>query len=183
MSIYCHFNTAEKNDRRQFEYKLQTMLRSKLNGYQRIIVLCIGSDYFIGDCLGPIVGHRLASSHYDGIIVYGTLESTVHAGNLKEVIDTINNKYCNPFIIAIDSSMGECNAIGSVTLREGEISPGIAFGKALPKVGNISITGIVTQSDIAFEEFIHSVRMRLVVQIADFIAIGMLNAFDSMNLI
>jgi len=182
-SVYCHFNTAEKNDRGKFEYKLQGMLRNKLNGYQRIIVLCIGSDYSVGDCLGSMVGQRLASSCYGGIIVYGTLESPVHAGNLKEVLYIIRRKYYNPFIIAIDSSMGECNAIGSVTLCEGGISPGIALGKTLPKVGDISITGIVIQSGITFEEFIRSVRMRLVIQIVDFIAVGLLNAFDGMNLI
>lgn len=182
-SIGYHFNTVDESNREKFEYRLQQILRSELNGYQRIIVLCIGSDRFVGDCLGPLIGHKLAFGCNDNIIVYGTLESTVNAVNFRKVIDSIYNKYYNPFIIAIDSSIGERCHIGSISLREGGISPGIGFGKMLPKVGHISITGIVAQSGITFEGFIHTVRMRLVVQVADFIVTGLLNTFHDMNLI
>ena len=50
-------------------------------------------------------------------------------------------------------------------------------------MGNIGITGIVAQSDITFEEFTRATRMRLVMQIADFITTGLLNSLDSVNLI
>ena len=182
-NIVYHFNTKEKSEKKKFEYRLQKMLRKKLNCYQQVIILCIGSDCIIGDCLGPLIGYKLAFSCYGGITVYGTLESPVHAMNFYKVMDTIDRKYCNPFIIAIDSSMGEHSDIGNVTLREAGILPGIAFGKTLSQVGNIGITGIVVQSDITFEEFTRATRMRLVMQIADFITTGLLNSLDSVNLI
>ena len=181
-SMGYHFNSAKKSSREKFEYRLQQILKSELVNYQQIIILCIGSDHFVGDCLGPMVGQGLASSCYGGITVYGTLESPVHAGNLEEVLNTIRSKYHNPFMIAIDSSMGERHDIGSITLRETGIYPGMGLGKTLPKVGNVSITGIVAQSGITFDEFIHLVRMSLVVQITNFIVTGLLNAFDDVNL-
>ncbi len=85
-------------------------------------------------------------------------------------------------MIAIDSSMGESHDIGSIALQETGIYPGMALGKTLPKVGNVSITGIVAQSGVTFDEFIHLVRMSLVVQITNFIVTGLLNAFDNVNL-
>ena len=68
-------------------------------------------------------------------------------------------------MIAIDSSMGERHDIGSIALQETGIYP-----------------GMVAQSGVTFDEFIHLVRMSLVVQITNFIVTGLLNAFDNVNL-
>ncbi len=54
-SMGYHFDTAKKSSREKFEYRLQQILRSELVHYQRMIILCVGSDYFVGDCLGSMV--------------------------------------------------------------------------------------------------------------------------------
>jgi len=106
-----------------------------------IIILCIGSDRYIGDALGPLVGTYL-EENTEGI-VYGSLDSPVHASNLVEVIDTIYHQYHHPIIIAVDACLGNCNEIGNIEIWEGSLEAGIAVGAQLPCVGHISIIGVV----------------------------------------
>ena len=177
------FKSEDKSEQRDFELALREMLTKKLKNYQRLIILCIGSDYSVGDSLGPLIGHKLISSHYGGIVIYGTLESPVDAKNLEETLERIKSKYRNPFIITIDSSLGpNKGTIGNVTLCEEGVTPGDAFGKTLPKVGDFSISGTVSVSEIPYNKFIQTIRMHLVMTMADFIVRGLLNALDSINL-
>ena len=84
-----------------------------------IVFLCIGSDRATGDCLGPIIGEQLSSvlsagnrrngSQKQKAAVYGSLRHTVHAGNLSDTLSSIYNRYSDPFIIAIDASLGVIN--------------------------------------------------------------------------
>ncbi len=177
------FKTTGDSEQKDFGFKLTELLKKKLRNRKEIVILCIGSDYYVGDCLGPLIGHKLLSSHYDNLIVYGTLKEPVHAKNLNETIQTIYSKYANPLVIAIDSSLdSDSDSIGDITLREGSISPGIAFEKSLPSVGHISILGIVNLSGISFDKFIQTTRMHLVMTLADFIVKGLLIALDNLNL-
>ena len=68
-----------------------------------IVFICIGSDRSTGDALGPLIGEKIKFLSKNNIFVYGTLEETVHAGNLKETVKTIKSKHKRPFIIAIDA--------------------------------------------------------------------------------
>lgn len=182
-SIIYSFKIAEKDSRNDFEQTLVKMLKRKLKSHQRVIVLCIGSDYSVADSLGPLIGHKLVSSHYGSIAVFGTLEFPVDADNLIETINTIDNMYANPLVIAIDSSLGTSKKmIGDITLCEEGITPGDAFGRLLPKVGHISISGTVNLAGISYEKFIRTTRMHLVMTLANFITKGLLNAFDRFDL-
>jgi hypothetical protein len=71
----------------------------------KTIIVCIGTDKCIGDCLGPLVGTFLTKGDFSYPVV-GTLENPAHAVNLDNVIDGINRKYKNPFIIAVDACLG-----------------------------------------------------------------------------
>lgn len=176
---YC---ISEEESRKVFEASLERLLKRKLKNGQQLIILCIGSDYIVGDCLGPLVGHMLNSRHHR-LIVYGDFDSTVHSANLVETIQMINDKYVNPFIIAVDSALCFNSVqVGNVRLRNGGLEPGIAFEKKLPYVGHISITGI-TNSKSSFEKFIQTTRMSLVMRLADFIETGLINALIKTNLI
>lgn len=182
-NIVYSFKSNDKSEQREFELTLEEMLIKNLKNYQRIIILCIGSDYSVGDSLGPLIGHKLIFSHYGGIVIYGTLEFPVDAENLKETLERISNRYTNPFIIAIDSSLGpDKGTIGNVTLCEEGVTPGDAFGKTLPKVGHISISGTVNVAGIPYDKFIRTTRMHLVVTLADFIVNGLLNALDRITI-
>lgn len=109
-----------------------------------IIILCIGSDRYIGDALGPLVGSYLEEKTQ--CIVYGSLENPVHAGNLVEIIRIIEEQYYEPIIIAVDACLGNKNEIGNLEIWEGGVEAGIAVGNKLPPVGDISIIGVVNSS-------------------------------------
>jgi len=106
-----------------------------------IILLCIGSDRYTGDALGPLVGsYLLERGPYS---VYGSLEGPVHAGNLEETVRIIGMKYAHPLIVAIDACLGKTHEVGNIEAWEGGLEAGIAVGHRLPCVGDISIIGVV----------------------------------------
>lgn len=111
-----------------------------------IVILCIGTDRCIGDCLGPYTGMKLANSHKFKYPVYGTLEDPIHAKNLESKLKTIILKHNNPFIIAIDAALGDENRIKNFCIKDRPIQPGQVMNKNLPLVGNISITGVVNNT-------------------------------------
>jgi len=109
--------------------------------HRPIIILCIGSDRYIGDALGPLVGSFLEEGA--SCIVYGNLDNPVHAGNLVDVIQRIHHEYQHPIIIAIDACLGKNNEIGNLEIWKGSLEAGIAVGARLPCVGDISMIGVV----------------------------------------
>lgn len=136
-----------------------------------LIILCIGTDRSTGDSLGPIVGHKLLPmiKTHDNINLFGTLENPVHAKNLEKHIKTINNSYDNPFIIAIDSSLGKQTHVGYLSIENSSLKPGAGVNKSLPAVGDVSITGIVNISGMLEYMVLQSTRLSLVITMADII--------------
>ena len=108
--------------------------------------------------------------------VYGTLQQTVHAGNLVNILTDINNRYKNPYIIAIDASLGVPEHIGYVTLGNGSLRPGIGVSHILPEAGDIHITGIVNHSGKNNHVTLQTTRLLTVIELAGFIADGILDA-------
>ena len=138
-----------------------------------IVVLCIGTDRSTGDSLGPLVGNKLKFLIRNKIHIYGSLECPVHAKNLCEIIDEINFTYTNPYIIAIDACLGSLQNVGKIVVEEKPLSPDAAMNKDLPKVGDLSITGIVNISG-AFEFMVlQNTRLFTVMMLADAISKGL----------
>ncbi|HEY8892419.1 MAG TPA: spore protease YyaC [Clostridium sp.] len=138
-----------------------------------IVVLCIGTDRSTGDSLGPLVGNKLKFLIRNKIHIYGSLECPVHAKNLCETIDEINYAYINPYIIAIDACLGSLQNVGKIIVEEKPLSPGAAMNKDLPKVGNLSITGVVNIAG-AFEFMVlQNTRLYTVMMLADAISNGL----------
>ena len=69
--------------------RLRTMLNSFPSRDDTPVILCIGTDRIIGDCLGPMVGSMLSKESRNRLPIYGTLDHTVHALNLPETCDHI----------------------------------------------------------------------------------------------
>ncbi len=138
----------------------------------RLVFLCIGSDRATGDCLGPIVGHKLRQLNMAGCSVYGTLESPVHARNLKETIEYIETFHTDPVIVAIDASLGRSSHIGYFTLGRGALKPGAGVDKELPSVGDLCITGIVNMSGFLDHMLLQTTRLHIVMKLADPICEG-----------
>ena len=106
------------------------------------IIVCIGTDKFIGDCLGPMVGSILSKLNLN-IPVYGTIKEPIHALNLEYKMLNIIKNHSNSKILAIDACVTEDSPIGEIQFRPYPISPGKGVGKTLRKVGDFSIIAIV----------------------------------------
>ena len=130
------------------------------------VVLCIGSDRVTGDCIGPLVGHMLSSRLHD-CAVLGTLKEPITALNLADAVLTIKRSYAGRKIIAVDSCVGEIDELVTVRVKKGSLRPGLACGKSLPKVGDVSITATVTTGS---SDNLYSVRLGLVYALAAEIA-------------
>ncbi|MGI6413701.1 MAG: spore protease YyaC [Syntrophomonadaceae bacterium] len=109
---------------------------------QKPVFICIGSDRHILDCLGPLTGSMIKEKEPQAI-VFGTLDNPVHAKNIGQAIINVKSTYPGRIHIAIDASVGNEVALGTITVQKGAIIPGRALAKSLPPVGDIAITGIV----------------------------------------
>jgi len=135
--------------------------------FRPIVVLCIGTDRSTGDSLGPLIGTQLASLHLPQLKVIGTLEKPVHATNLAEHIQLIQDSFYNPFVIAVDASLGRLNSVGSITLSDGPLKPGAGVNKDLPEVGEVHLTGIVNVGGFMEYMVLQNTRLSLVWKMAE----------------
>lgn len=143
---------------------------------QPIVIACIGTDRSTGDALGPLIGTILLEKQPSHFHVYGTLEDPIHAVNLEEQLEQINNTHIRPFIIGIDACLGRLKSVGDVTLNVGALKPGAGVNKQLPPVGEIHLTGVVNVS--GFMEFfvLQNTRLSLVMKMAQTMASGIMEA-------
>lgn len=137
-----------------------------------IVLLCIGTDRSTGDSLGPLVGDKLKFLIRDSVYLYGNLQNPVHAKNLCDIINEINTNYKNPFIIAIDACLGSLQNVGKIVIDGKPIRPGSAMNKDLPRVGDLSITGIVNISGAMEFMVLQNTRLFTVMQLAETISKG-----------
>ncbi|CAG9714897.1 spore protease YyaC [Clostridium neonatale] len=129
------------------------------------IIVCIGTDKCIGDCLGPLVGTILKENNFP-LPVYGTLSEPIHALNIDERLNEIKKLHPNAHIIGIDACLGNEEDIGDIRVRNHAISPGKGVGKELPEVGETSIIGIVDTSEYSDLFFSRSIRLSFVMDMA-----------------
>ena len=167
-------------------FQISSILRQCILHYQdswsELIFLCIGTDRVTGDCLGPFVGQKLSSYSESGFAVYGTLFHPVHALNLTDIYDHINQCHPKALIIAIDASLGQKKHLGYVTIANGALHPGAAIHKQLPSVGHIHITGIVNVSGMLEQLTLQTTRLSTVLFLADKIVQGILESIPLTDL-
>lgn len=146
------------------------------------VILCIGTDRSTGDCLGPLVGYKLSHNYLmKDIHVLGTLGEPVHAKNLDEKMTYIFNNISNPFVIAIDASLGKMENIGKINLYKGPLYPGAGVNKNLQPVGDISITGIVNMSGFMEYIVLQNTRLSLVMDMAEIISLSLYMAVKNIK--
>ena len=160
-----YYNAFEKGADFEMNRELCCILQQKKVPSGNTVILCIGTDRATGDCLGPLVGDYLKKAIPD-LAVYGTLEHPVHALNLEQTIQEIYTIYEQPFIIAIDASLGTREHIGYATLSHSPLLPGKGVNKKLPAIGNLSITGIVNVADFPNSILLQSTRLHTVMTLA-----------------
>ena len=144
-----------------------------------LIILCIGTDRATGDCLGPLVGERLENTN-SSFTVFGTLGRPVHALNINETINYIKRTYNDPFVIAVDASLGSSSHIGYITVSNCPLEPGKGVNKKLPVIGDIAITGIVNVSG-KNPNVLQSTRLYTVWQLASCISEVLLSSINYLD--
>lgn len=141
------------------------------------VIVCIGTDKCIGDCLGPLVGSILTEKFFP-LPVYGTLSSPIHALNIDARLDEIYTKHPKASIIGVDACLGDEDDIGEIRIRDYAIHPGKGVGKELPEVGIASVIGIVDSSDNAELFFSRSIRLSFIMDMAKTISKVFIEAYN-----
>lgn len=157
-----------------FTNQLNHLLVQNHYEQREVIFLCIGSDRATGDSLGPLLGYKLSLYHLKNVSIYGTLDSPVHAQNIKETLELIHTIHPDGLIIAIDASLGTSHHIGYVTLANHSLLPGSGVNKSLPRAGDISITGIVNIKGRTGNQLLLTTRLQLVMKMTDYLLTGIL---------
>lgn len=172
MNTIHYYNAEDLASSARFGQTLSALLQERLQPSDTLIFLCIGSDRATGDSLGPLIGYKLEQNPNRNYFVYGTLKSPVHAKNLATVVEEIHNRHKNPYIIAIDASLGKQAHVGYYTLGIGSLKPGAGVGKDLVSVGDAFITGIVNLSGLLDRMLLQTTRLHTVMSLADRIHLG-----------
>ncbi|MHB0884803.1 MAG: spore protease YyaC [Bacillota bacterium] len=140
---------------------------------EQFIVLCVGTDRSTGDCLGPLIGTELEAAAMPNLTVLGTLDHPVHASNLSETLRQVRQTGHGRPLLAIDACLGNLDSVGTITLGLGPLRPGAGVNKALPEVGDLSITGVVNVGGFMEYFVLQNTRLNLVFRMAKTIAGGL----------
>ncbi|NLZ51764.1 MAG: spore protease YyaC [Thermoanaerobacteraceae bacterium] len=142
-----------------------------------IVIMCIGTDRSTGDALGPLVGERLYKvCRYAKI--FGNLEEPVHAVNLEKILGKVRDMHKNPFIIAVDASLGRSENVGTIKIAQGALKPGAGVNKNLPPVGNFHVTGVVNVGGFMEYLVLQNTRLFTVMKMVDIISLGIMEGLE-----
>ena len=166
-----YFDSSNDFDTEDFALTLHEMIDEVMEeeGKKGVLILCIGTDRSTGDSLGLLIGYKLKGQPIRQIQIVGTLERPVHAMNLEQSMAMIHMCYPDHVIVAIDASVGSQDHVGCVTLGKGTLRPGLGVCKDLQEVGDIFITGIVGGYGNYDPLMLQSVRLSIVMKMADYI--------------
>ena len=167
-----YYDTEAGFEAEKFAARLLLLLMNEMraSGRRQVVFLCIGTDRSTGDSLGPLIGSRLEAEGIGDAVVIGTLEHPVHAVNLDRTLEHIEEHYPDAIIIAVDAAVGRWDHVGLVTLEKGPLRPGLGVRKELAAVGDISITGIVGGAESGDPLSLQSIRLSMVMRLADCIS-------------
>ena len=155
-------------------YEISNFLKDHIN--EKTLIVCIGTDKCIGDCLGPLVGTLLKKKFFP-LEVLGTLDSPIHALNLDKKITEILKKYPDHHIIAIDACLGDSKSIGEIHTRNEPIHPGKGVGKSLRSVGDASIIAIVDSSENIDSFTSRPIRLNFIMDMSNVIVDALIHAY------
>lgn len=166
-----YYDARKEYDALPLARQLYSMIEEEFHkGKEGVIFLCIGTDRSTGDSLGPLIGYKLKKIRGKQMKIFGTLERPVHAINLGDYIYFLERAFPDAVIVAVDASVGNAEHIGYVTLGRGALRPGLGVSKDLKAVGDIHITGIVGTCGNFDPAVLQSIRLSLVMNLADCIS-------------
>ena len=171
-----YYDTATGFEEEKFAGRFLNLLLEEMKQQRKseILFLCIGTDRSTGDSLGPLIGYKLMKQGMKHARIIGTLDQPVHALNLEYSVKRVEKLYSDSIVVAVDASIGNVEHIGYVTLGRGPLRPGLGVKKELNEVGDIFITGIVGASKDGDPFMLQSVRLSVVMRLADCISKSLL---------
>lgn len=166
-----YFDSDKAEETQICAQMLHNMIEEVMEEQKRdgVVFLCIGTDRSTGDSLGPLIGYKLKEQRVRRMEIVGTLERPVHAMNLEQSMAMVRMRYPNHVIVAVDASVGSLDHVGCITLGIGALRPGLGVCKELQAVGDIFITGIVGGYGNYDPLMLQSVRLSVVMRMADYI--------------
>ena len=114
------------------------LIEQKLDNF---VIFCVGTPKLVGDSLGPRIGTKLNNLENFGMPIYGTLDSPIHALNLKVMLAEVQKLHNGKKIIAIDASVGTPLLVGGVYIENKPLKTGKGVNKELPLIGDYVIKG------------------------------------------
>ena len=174
-------DTIYRNFVRDFSNTMCTETEGR--SYSNIVFLCIGTQRLIGDAFGPLVGNKLTTllRSANKLNVVGTLENSVCSSNIAKTISTINQNFCNPFIVAIDAALSTTENIGRILVSDGGITIGSSLNRQCTTVGDMSIRGVVGRNCGNANQnlnILQNVPLSRVVNLSDIVSTGIYNTIN-----
>ena len=94
------------------------------------------------------------------------------------LLDEVRNIHKNPFIIAIDASLGRSENVGTIKIAQGALKPGAGVNKNLPPVGDFHITGVVNVGGFMEYLVLQNTRLFTVMKMVDIISLGIMEGLE-----
>ncbi len=171
-----YYDTADTFETEKFAGRFLNMVMREMReqGKSGVLFFCIGTDRSTGDSLGPLIGYKLMQQGIRNAGVIGTLDSPVHAMNMELCLERVRERFEDSIVVAVDASVGNLEHVGYVTLGRGSLKPGLGVSKDMDAVGDLFITGIVGSAKSGDPLMLQSVRLSVVMRLADCISNGIL---------
>ncbi|MBQ8658165.1 MAG: spore protease YyaC [Clostridia bacterium] len=140
------------------------------------VVVCVGSDLAIGDCLGPITGSMLKRKTQGlSTFIYGTLSAPVTAKEIRYMRKFLKETHPKTPVIAVDAAVGGEGDIGLIKISDSPLRPGAGANKNLGTVGDLSVMGIVAEKSVANYALLNQTRLNLVYKMSEIISDALAN--------
>lgn len=154
--------------------------------FSEIILLCIGTNQLIGDCIGPMVGELLnQETKKENIIIYGNMIETINFKNARKTIEYILKKYKKPFIITVDSALGTEKMIKRIVVSRGMIKIGKSLGRSISYYSHINIKGVVGENkNTVFENIqtLKTVKPEIIVELSNQMVTGIKKMIENIRI-
>ena len=152
---------------------------AQILGKKLPVIVCVGTDAVVGDCLGPLVGTLLKERLLGKTFIFGTVENPITAKEVKTVADFVKNAYPYSPVLAIDAALGSRDEIGSLKIADCPIRPGLGVDKRLGEIGSASIMGVVEDKERG-KTLLSTVRFSLIYKMATAICGGVCEYIKSL---